>query len=300
MVKILDFIFAARPMLLLPVWSIFLICLRFSINSRVYETRELILLAGISLIYIGAYYINQIFDYKTDLINKKLGFLQKGLISGKEMLLAFAITSILGFLGGFYYDINSGLTMIIVFFIGYAYSAPPFRLKDRPILGLLSNGVAYGILIPVSLIAPSNVIMLSHLKLPIYFFLTVSAIYLLTVIPDREGDLKSRKRTIALLLPDNVIITIGALLLLAACILAAIWNLTALAIIAGISCALLLVAFHTKSKAALLAACKSPILILSLYASYYFYQYFIFLIVLILTTRLYYRKRFGIVYPKLN
>ncbi|UCD93647.1 MAG: UbiA family prenyltransferase, partial [Candidatus Zixiibacteriota bacterium] len=99
--RLADFIFAARPMLLLPVWSIYLIACKFSYGQARFDARALMSLIAVSLVAVGAYFINQIYDYQTDLINKKLGFLQRGLISRSEMTAAYISVSLVGLIAGF-------------------------------------------------------------------------------------------------------------------------------------------------------------------------------------------------------
>ena len=79
--RLADFIFAARPMLLLPVWSIYLIASKFSYQHAPFDWKASLSIIAVSLAAVGAYFVNQIYDYHTDLINKKLGFLQRGLLA---------------------------------------------------------------------------------------------------------------------------------------------------------------------------------------------------------------------------
>ena len=66
--KLIDFIFAARPMLLLPVWSLYLISFAFYKTNQQFDVADYIIMAGLTLLFAGAYYINQIYDYQSDLI----------------------------------------------------------------------------------------------------------------------------------------------------------------------------------------------------------------------------------------
>jgi len=50
----------------------------------------------------------------------------------------------------------------------------------------------------------------------------------------------------------------------------------------------------------LMFACKFPILLLTLLAGIHFPFYLFLLLLTIILTRVYYKKRFGIVYPKLG
>ncbi len=298
--KVIDFIFAARPMLLLPVWSLYLIADKFYFGADLFDISDFIVLMSLTMLVAGAYYINQIYDYQSDLINKKLGFLQSGKISKNEMIVVYVLISVVSIITGFKISLFSGVLFCVVFILGYIYSAPPLRLKDRPISGLLSNSFAYGFLIPLSLpgfaAKPDYLMMI----LPTYYFMIVSAGYLLTIIPDRDGDAKTGKQTLAVLLSDRSIIMVAIILLLISLLLAMQMNHLFLIIISSISILLYGVTLISPKKNLILLACKLPILLMSLLAGYYYPGYLIFLVALLILTRLYYKKRFGIVYPRID
>lgn len=300
MVKVLDFIFAARPMLLLPVWSLYLIANNYYFGTNSFGTDDFIVLACLTLLVAGAYYINQIYDYHSDLINKKLGFLQSGKISKNEMIIVYVVFSMIAIISGFKISLFLGVVFCAVFILGYIYSAPPLRLKDRPILGLLSNGIAYGILVPLSIPGfaqqPDYLLMI----LPTYLFMTVSAGYLLTIIPDRDGDTKTGKQTLAVILSDRSIIIVAIVLLLFSLLLAWEMNHLYLMLISSVSLMLYFVILISPKNNLILMACKLPILLISILAGYYYPGYLVFLLALLFLTRLYYKKRFGMVYPRIN
>ncbi|MBN2226278.1 MAG: UbiA family prenyltransferase [candidate division Zixibacteria bacterium] len=297
-VRILDFIFAARPMLHLPIWSIFLVSYHYRHGD--FSASALIVLIGLTLIGSGTYYLNQVYDYESDLLNRKLGFLQKGLLEKRQLLIAGITLSIVAPIIGAVQSLVTLAVFVPLIAGSIAYSLPPFRVKDRPLAGLLVNAVGYGVLIPMTV--PGMLTRLDRLDglLAGYFFLTVAATYLLTVIPDRAGDEKAGKRTYATMLTDRTII-ITALALLAGSILVSLLLLHHLLVpISTIGFGLCLFALISKQPSHVLLACKVPILLLSLLAGYYYPGYFIFLVVLLVATRIYYRRRFGIPYPRLN
>ncbi len=288
-------------MLMLPVWSIFLVSLKIQ-NPEMgnLSLESIIVLTALTLIFAGAYFINQIYDYESDLANKKLGFLQRGMFSKSEMMAAYISASIVGLLGGFWVGTTTGIALLILLLLGFAYSAPPFRFKDRPIPGLISNAAAYGIILPLSIMDLINASNSLSLSLPAYFFLTVSAAYLLTIIPDRAGDVKSGKNTLAAYLPDKGLILLGMLLLILSLIVAWPPEYYYLMIISAVSFFLFFVALISGKIPLVLFACKFPILLMSCLAAYYFPFYIVFLVVLLFITRLYYKRRFGMKYPGLS
>lgn len=286
-------------MLLLPTWSIYLLTSRFIYGNGEFEIGSKLILAGITLITIGAYFINQIYDFETDRINKKLGFLQQGLINKNEMMAAFIVASIFPPIAGFAVDIKIGLIMMVMVLLGIAYSVPPIRLKDRPLGGLMANAIAYGALVPLSVPGFMDSADISRIFIVICFFMMVAAGYLLTVIPDRQGDRKSEKSTLAIRWSDRPIILLALAFLLVASYSAHNLNNILLVIICSVSIVLFILALLIGRNSVIFFACKFPILLLSLLAGYYFPTYFVFLLVLLILTRLYYNRRFGIVYPRL-
>lgn len=298
--KIIDFIFAARPMLLLPTWSIFLITSRLKWGGSKFDYDSALILISVTLITIGAYLINQIYDYESDKLNKKLGFLQRGIIKKSEMMAVYIVTSILPLIAGFCVNYKSGLVMVVMVVLGYLYSAPPARLKDRPWLGLLTNAIAYGVLVPLSVPNYAYSIDNYRIHIVICFFSMVAAAYLLTIIPDREGDRNSGKITLAARWPDRPIITIAIFFLAVALYSAYTLNNIFLIIISALSIVLFLMALVAGKSGVMLFACKFPILLLSLLGGYYYPTYLVFLLVLLILTRIYYKKRFGMTYPRLN
>lgn len=287
-------------MLLLPVWSVYLVTHRIINGDNEFSPGDGLVLVGVSLIVIGAYFINQIYDFESDRLNRKLGFLQRDLIKKSEMMAAYIVTSIIPLIAGFILDIKIGLVMLIMILIGYVYSASPLRLKDRPLAGLIANAAAYGVLIPMSVPGFMDYFNISRIYIVICFFMMVAAGYMLTIIPDREGDRKAGKLTLATQSSDKPIIFFAMVFLLAASYSSFVLDNIHLIIICIISIALFLVALVIGRSGFILFACKFPILLLSLLAGYYFPTYLVFLLVLLILTRLYYHKRFGIEYPRLN
>jgi len=299
--KAIDFIFSGRPMLLLPVWSIYLISWRIINPPASHGGDFFLLFAGLSLVAMGAYLINQIFDYQSDLINRKVGFLQKGLISRGEMIAAFAVISAAGLGLGLAADLRSGLVLAAIFLLGLGYSVPPFRFKDRPVMGLLANGFGYGALLPLAIPGIWDMGWESAFSITAYFATAVSAIYLLTIIPDVKGDRLAGKMTLAAVLPNRALIGMGVAFLIFSAFCGMKIGNYYMAAISIIAIGLLGVAMiFPGHEWWLLFSCKFPILLLTVLAGYYFPFYLGFVLVLILVTRIYYKKRFGDVYPRLS
>ncbi len=299
MKKILDIIFAARPMLLLPAWSIYLISYRVIFNEYYFSIRAMMVLASLTLMTAGFYYINQIFDYNTDMINQKVGFLQRGLIHQREMLAAYLSVTLLSWV--LIATQSFALTVIILAssLLGFFYSVPPIKLKDRPLGGLLANGLGFGLLIPLVVIFQMPSLSWPRLFLALYFFFAVSAGYLLTIIPDREGDAAAGKNTLGANYSNRALILQGLIFVLMSLVNSIILKNNYLIAISSMSILIFGTAIILPRQRVILFACKFPILLMTLLAGYYYPVYLVFVVAIIILTRLYYHWRFGIIYPRL-
>jgi len=287
-------------MLLLPVWSIYLITFQSLGHEFRPDLRLWVVFMGVSLMYAGAYLINQIHDYESDLINGKLGFLQRGMIKKSEMMAIYLSLSVIALIIGFWAGFKIGLIFTAVFLLGYFYSAPPLRLKDRPVGGLIANALGYGFLLPLSVPYYMENMAGQAIYIPIYFVLAIAAGYLLTVIPDKEGDQKTGKITPVLFLPVRTLILLAMMLVVLSAYFSDRGGFHYLTLISIISVFLLLGVILSVSEATVLLACKLPIFLISLLAGFYYPVFLVFLLVVLITTRIYYRRRFGIIYPRLS
>lgn len=301
--KAIDLFFAARPMLHLPVWSIYLVSLSYHHRpSGSLQLEHFLPLVALSLLVSGAYFINQLFDVEGDRFNRKLGFIGMGILSTKDFVVAYVVTSTLAIAVSLTFSTWVLVFFLWLFFLGYFYSAPPLKLKDRPMLGFIANAIAYGAAIPLFVWPELNVHNggLVRFDLSVYFFAAVGAIYLLTTVADIDGDRATGKRTAAVILgrkPTQIM----AVLLLAGATSVAFWSGTLmLTIIGAISTAVTLFALTDGSERLNLLATKLPILLLTLLASFHYPLYFLFLVALFLLCRIYYARRFSIVYPNLT
>ncbi len=301
--KLLDFVFAARPMLHLPIWSIYLVALFYhqKLNGGHFQWSNAVMLVCLSLLASGSYYINQVYDYDSDKINRKLGFLQKGLLSRNELMAAYLVVSVAAIACALAYSFFVLVIFLQLFVFGYVYSAPPLRLKDRPVSGLLANAYTFGFLVPFTVMPQLNLHNTSRFAWdnPLFFFLAVSAVYLLTTLPDREGDKIVGKKTMAVLLKPLTVKFMAFLLLIIAACVAAGSGRNLLVVLSLVSSAPTLVVLFVRSRKLELFATKLPILLLTLLAGYFFPLYLLFVIVLLVLCRVYYRKRMNLVYPEL-
>lgn len=290
-------------MLLLPVWSIYLVALHFhhGLAGTMFSWEDLAVMAGLTLLIAGAYYVNQIYDGDTDMANQKVLFLQYRLVDENTLLKLFIIFSVVPAAIVVMFSKTLFFIYVQIFALGYIYSAPPFKLKDRAISGLLVNSYAFGFLIPVSVMPNINQHNAGLLGWdnPFYFFLAVMGVHILTTLPDVAGDKAAGKRTIGVVFPQKISILLSLFAFAGAALVALKSGFTVLVIIAGLSALVTLAGLLFPNDRLVLLAGKLPIFLLTLLAGYFYPPYLLFVVALIFVTRAYYKRRFKITYPKL-
>jgi 4-hydroxybenzoate polyprenyltransferase len=299
----LDWIFAARPLLQLPIWSVYLVSLHYhhQLSGESFRPIDFVIMACISLIFTGAVYLNQVYDYESDRLNTKVGFLQRGLLERSRMLTAFVICAVPPLAAGALISVFTLFVFGQLLLLSYAYSTPFWRLKDRPIGGLFANAYGHGLLVSM-MVMPD--ITLHNAGLlgwdnPIYFFLTVGGTYILTTIPDRLGDAATGKRSLAVVLGRNGAVVVALLFTVLSVLVAYRSGHALLVYLALMALVLTLGAFITRSDRPVLLAAKLPLLLLTVAAGIFYPGYLAFVVALLICCRIYYRKRFDLVYPEL-
>ena len=301
--RLFDFFFAARPLLQLPIWTVYLVALhtRHQQTGESFAWVDLFMMVGISLLFSGAAYINQVYDLESDRINNKVGFLQKGYLSVPQLRAGFWIVSIIPLAVAPFVSILTVVLFGQFLLLSYLYSAPPIRFKDRPLFGFLANAYGHGLLVAL---AVAHRVELTDLAtydwlIPAYFALTVGATYVLTTIPDREGDQATGKRTAAVVLGRTGALLSAAFLFIASAVVAWRTGEALLVYLAIGAVFLVLASLMLRTEASVRFASKMPLLALTVAAGSYYPVYLVFVVALLIGTRVYYFKRFGIIYPEL-
>ncbi len=167
--------------------------------------------AGVILVMLSTYHAGEYFDYREDVISKKIfpsrfaggsGIMPAGLLPGWVPLLtsiaAFIAAAIIGLVLQFHIGTGS-LTMILGClgaFPGFFYSTRPVRLVQRGV-GELFIGFCYGWLpVASSFYIQTGYIheLINILSIPIG--LTIFNVILLNEFPDHQADLKTGKKNI--------------------------------------------------------------------------------------------------------
>ena len=246
-----------------------------------------------------AYVINQIADVESDRRNNKLFFLPLGLISMKAAHIYAGLILGATVVGSFLISIQAGIISMAGIALGYLYSGRPFHGKNDPAASTLLNGIGHGSLIFVFGFVGAGGLIGDAILLSVPYLFAVIAVFMGTTLPDVEGDARSAKRTPAVVLGIKFTAVAMTLSLMVSLLLSLlVWDLPLL-----IACNLslpfyLYAALKPKVKNAVFAA-RLSVLLLSLAACYAFFWYAFALLFLFVTARIYYRRRFRMIYPTL-
>ncbi len=307
MKRFLDFIFLARPTLILPGWGFFLLGYLHSLNLMEdlkpaifipLNSKFWIAFLSATLISAYIYVINQIFDVESDRKNSKLFILPKGYISIPEARIYSVILLIGSIIFGFPVGINYLVLLLFGFLIGTLYSLPPFRFKGRPFLDMFSNAVGYSVLnLGAGIVAGGGDFMEILKTFPPYFF-AVCALYLNTTIPDIPGDRSENLITTGVFLGEFKTSVLASVMVLITLVLS--WNNTFMFWVSLVSLPFYVLSalkrgeeFYAKVSYRISGLAFTLLLII---------KYPLFLIpsiITLLSLRLYYGLRFGIKYPSL-
>jgi len=151
------------------------------------------LLGGATILY------NDYFDRSKDTLSRRKKNLPliKGLLNPNSIHRLSIALFIFGVLFALFVSLLFTLFVIICIILSILYSAPPFRLKERPGLDLLTNAIASGILCTMAGWVINKPILEFPFLWGIISFFGVGAIYIPTTIIDFEPDVKKGVKTIA-------------------------------------------------------------------------------------------------------
>lgn len=301
---LMDRIFLTRPVVLIPAWAFLGVgYLRGLERGGVTETRYGAVLPSfllLTLMLAGVYVINQIYDRETDRANGKLFLIAGGHVPERDAWIEAAVLIALSLLGAGLFRRADLPWLAASGLLGYLYSADPVRLKGRPLADMIANALGYGgitFLYGLSVARPLERADLTR-ALP-YVFL-VAGVFLHTALVDREGDRKAGLATSAVLLGSRGTSAL-ALAAIVLALIAGIWIGEPYPTLAAIGASpfFLWGVVHPGEKGSNLSfQWGSLIFILLVVIRAPWFGFF--LVGLIAATRIYYKLRFHMVYPKLD
>ncbi len=289
--RLLDFCFALRPLVLIPAWSFFVLGWRLYAPSEPFPAGRF---AALSLVLAGAYLANQIVDRETDRLNGKGFFLQRGLFTPRTYTIAAAVLTVVG-LGVAVWGDAAPRRILVAALLGFAYSVPPVRLAARAGLDLVANAAGYGVLalwIGAGDAKPTWAWLGTGLA--------VAAVFVHTTLLDLEGDAHTGKRTIGVALGPRLSRLLALALAAGAVGLVAPYRSMPLVTATGVVGALVAANACLPRRVSSQVVCVGGTAAYALAAAQVAPAYGLALGALVAATRIYYRRRFDLAYPALR
>jgi len=309
-----DYLFLLRPMILIPVWSFYLLGAHHGAAASGQPIAEPPFFAGLVSFtaLLGAIYImNQIADRKADLERDKLFLIPRGIIPLKTAWLEAGLLVAASFaLGLAFLPLAFMLILAFSLALGAAYSLEPLRLKRRPLVDVLANAIGNGVLNTMAgWIGAGGYAALAggHLHLLLVLLpypIAVASVHLATTLGDRDADARVGFRTSGVALGGSRGLLLATALMAGAAGAAyAVDNKPAL-IASLVSLPFFLLPGKSprdRGKAFdVLFPAKVATLVYAVAAGFLFPVYIPILAAVIYVTRLYYKRRFNIEYPSLG
>jgi chlorophyll synthase len=298
--RICDFIFVLRPVILIPAWSFYLLGAAegAGANTPTWQIRSPVALLCLTAILVTAYVLNQIFDRESDEKNGKCLFLASGIVTVRVLvflaLAAFLVAS------WAYHHVDAFLKapFITALVLAFAYSLPPLRLCARPFLDLAANAVGYGGIAFVLGFGASSPVLSDAARAAAPYVLLVAATFLHTTILDVDGDRATGKKSTTVLIGTGAS-RVAAVVLHASAFVVALWLRSATAaIVTGVSLPVTLLPMWRREKpSSSVVVVQANTLVVAACAAFFWPAFLAVTAPLVALSRFYHRRRFGITYP---
>lgn len=300
MLKWLDYLFVIRPVLMPPVWTILLLGHHRSAALTGESNLSGLILLLVTFLVGAVYLLNQIYDVKSDRINKKLFFLAEGNISKGNAVLQTVFLNLVSIIPAYLISLQLGFLFTLGFLFGLFYSVPPFSFKNKPLGGFLCNSLAHGNLTFLAGWSMNETLSGKSILFSLPYMFAVGAVYLNTTIPDTEGDRRAGKTTLAVAWGREKVVILSCILVLVATSISFLIRDIPFLIASALVLPFFVFSAVTKKNNDIVLSTKLSILFLSIAAGFFYPWYFVVLILGFLGTRLYYKARFNYDYPTLR
>jgi|GEM_PF-1694611 len=197
LLRIGDFVFVTRPLILVPAWSFYLRGAATAQFGDPWLARPDAFTWGLvclTAILVAAYLVNLVFDQQADRLNDKGHYIARGLFAVRTIV----ILAMLFFVAASFAFRRTvppqRIPLVGALILAFAYSLPPLRLVARPGLDLAANAIGYGGIAFVAGYFAFRGSTAAWSAAAPYMFL-VGATFLHTTILDVEGDRAAGKNT---------------------------------------------------------------------------------------------------------
>jgi 4-hydroxybenzoate polyprenyltransferase len=288
--RLLDFCFALRPLVLVPAWSFFVLGWGSTAAAGAFPAWRF---AALSLVLAASYLVNQIVDRDTDRLNGKGFFLQRGLFTPRTYAIAAAACTLAG-LGVAVWSDAAPRRIALAGLLGFAYSVPPLRLAARAGLDLAANAIGYGVL---AVWIGAGDASLSRAWIGTGF--AVAAVFVHTTLLDLAGDARTGKRTIGVVLGTRMSQWVGLVLAASAVVFVTPYRNAPLIAATVLTAVLVAANAALPRRVSSRTVCVGATAAYALAAAWVAPGYGLAVGALVVATRIYYRARFGLAYPAL-
>jgi 4-hydroxybenzoate polyprenyltransferase len=261
------------------------------------EKRLLMALGAFAFIMGSSFILNQLQDRETDEMNEKCFFIGKGMISWKNAVTESIILAVLAIAISYYLGIRFFAGIFLFFIItGYFYNFKPFEWKNKPIAGLIGNILMGWIAFYLGVVLMSDHWWDFVVRALPYVLLNTS-LYIFTTLPDREGDRKSGKITIGVLLSEKASIYTALVLFFAGMGAALILHDKVALVIFIASSFRYLKLVQYRNLEEIIKTTKWTLFISSVVVASFFPWFAVWILLAYIFTKIYYRIRFDLDYP---
>jgi 4-hydroxybenzoate polyprenyltransferase len=298
--RICDFLFVLRPVILIPAWSFYLIGAAEAGRSTG-SWSDAVPLAAVAVcltaILAAAYVLNQIFDRESDERNNKCLFLSRGIFRVRT-LVWMAIVSLL--IAGYAFrhavpEARPWLAAALA--LSLVYSLPPVRLCARPFLDLVANAVGYGMIAFVLGYGAFGSSWTPALWASVPYVFLVAATFLHTTVLDFSGDRAAGKTSTSIVIGIRASAAAAAVLHVVAFAFSLATRSGTAAAVTGVSLPVTAFPLFNRSIGASAVVVQANTLVVTAAAVLHWPAYIAVVAPLVVLSRFYHRRRFGIIYP---
>lgn len=298
-----DRFFLMRPSLFVPVWTFLLLGNHHSlpkIPTLIPSGSVVLALVSYTMLSGGIYILNQLYDRKSDRLNRKLFLIPEGHVGIWSAILQTTVLLAAGIVLSVFFFSRTYLFFVAASVaLGIVYSVPPLKLKAKAVFDALANGLGYGFLnLGVGWLA-AGCLSPRMLEISLPYVLAVAAVYTSTTILDISGDKKAGDRTTGVWLGPTRASYLSMILMVSSLLVSIVVKNYVCLVASSIALPFfILSAVRVSVRSTLLSVrLGTPVLVVITCILYPLLG--CLLAAGFLVTRWYYRNRFGIVYPSI-
>lgn len=301
LIRIGDYIFVLRPLILVPVWSFYLLGARRGAATGLTEyDGSFYGLLSLTGIMASAYLINQVFDTESDRYNAKGHYLTQRIFSVRTVVVLALVTLLAAMRAFSLAPDTQRVALVLALILSLTYSLPPIRLCAKPFLDMAANAFGYGGVAYICGYAAfhGDVVMGFWPALP--WVMLVAATFLHTTILDIDGDARANKRTTSVAIGTRASALLAMIFAVSGMACAFVLPTSNVDVVARIALTLsvpVFVASYLFKKPGSAFVVQASTLIVTIAAIATAPRFLAVLAPLVIAARFYYRARFGVTYP---